>query len=123
MDDSVLCFFSSSLPVLKAQNYSVDTVEEGNDLDTVMNRYVELKSENPVEGQPNPTVTESESTREVGNKLDINRSATDDCKEPNFELSLKRLRGVQDIAKPVQDDRYVLRRSEQSAFSRSEKHR
>ncbi|KAI3474028.1 hypothetical protein Pfo_028816 [Paulownia fortunei] len=90
----------------------------GNDLETIVHRNVEPKSENPVEGQANRTGRESESSREVANKLDINNNATDDCKEPNFELSLKRLRGVQDTGRSVQDDRYVLRRSEQSAFSR-----
>ncbi|KAG8376494.1 hypothetical protein BUALT_Bualt09G0069300 [Buddleja alternifolia] len=73
-------------------------------------------------GQPIPTgessspsidVRESESTRE-----EANYNAFDDSKELNLELSLKRLRGVQDTGRSVQDDRYVLRRSEQSAFSR-----
>ncbi|KAI3473244.1 hypothetical protein Pfo_030536 [Paulownia fortunei] len=95
-----------------------DTVENGNDLETIVHRNVEPKSENPVEGQANPTGRESESSREVANKLDLNNNATDDCKDPNFEFSLKRLRGVQDTGRSVQDDRYVLRRSEQSAFSR-----
>ncbi|CAA0830479.1 Two-component response regulator-like APRR7 [Striga hermonthica] len=89
--------------------------DAGNELDIVP------KSENPGEGQANPTGRESESTREVANKLDTNSNAnaTDDCKEPNVELSLKRLRGVQETGGSVQDEqRYVLRRSEQSAFSR-----
>ncbi|KAK6140333.1 hypothetical protein DH2020_025928 [Rehmannia glutinosa] len=95
-----------------------DTVEKGNDLETIVHRNVVPKSENPAEGQANPTSRESDSTREDANKLDININATDDCKEPSLELSLKRLRGVQDTGRSVQDERYVLRRSEQSAFSR-----
>ncbi|KAL3839606.1 hypothetical protein ACJIZ3_024197 [Penstemon smallii] len=59
----------------------------------------------------------SDPSRELGNILDNN--ATGDSNELSLELSLKRLRGVQDTGRPsVQDDRYVLRRSEQSAFSR-----
>ncbi|PIN13302.1 hypothetical protein CDL12_14073 [Handroanthus impetiginosus] len=93
-----------------------DTVEKGNDLETIGN--VEPKFENPAEGQPNSTGRESEPTKDVSNKLDIDNSASDDCKEPNFELSLKRLRRVQDTGGSDQDERYVFRRSEQSAFSR-----
>ncbi|GER28665.1 pseudo-response regulator 7-like protein [Striga asiatica] len=92
--------------------------DNGNELDTTVHRNTVPKSENPGEGQANPTGRESDSTREVANKLDINNNATDDCKEPHVELSLKRLRGVQDIDGSVQDERCVLRRSEQSAFSR-----
>ncbi|KAK6126045.1 hypothetical protein DH2020_040159 [Rehmannia glutinosa] len=66
----------------------------------------------PIDGK------ESGSNREATSILDINNNATDDSKEPNFELSLKRLRGIQDAGGSVQDDRCVLRRSEQSAFSR-----
>lgn len=114
---ALLIFFS--LRDLKSANVTADDVGKGNELETVMHRNVEPKYENHVEVQPNPIGRESESTRKVSNKLDINNSATDDdCKEPNFELSLKRLRGVQDTGRSVQDDRYVLRRSEQSAFSR-----
>lgn len=82
-----------------------------------MHRYAEPKFENHVEVQSNFTGRESDS-REVANKLDINNTATSDCKEPNFELSLKRSRGVEDTGRCAQDDRYVLRRSVQSAFSR-----
>ncbi|GFP83734.1 two-component response regulator-like aprr7 [Phtheirospermum japonicum] len=94
-----------------------DTVEKGNDVETIVHGNVVPKLENSVEGQSNPTVRECESTRQVSNKLDININATDDSKEPHFELSLKRLRGAHDTGGSVQDDRYVLRRSEQSAFS------
>lgn len=72
----------------------------------------EIKYENHVEV---PAHRDSES-REVAYKIDINNN--DDGKEPNVELGLKRHRGVQDTRRSVQDDRYVLRRSEQSAFSR-----
>ncbi|GER54327.1 unnamed protein product [Striga asiatica] len=92
--------------------------DAGNELETAVHRNAVPKSENPGEGQANPTGRETESTREVAIKLDINSNATDDCKEPNVELSLKRLRGVQDTGGSVQDERHVLRRSEQSAFSR-----
>ncbi|KAL7095737.1 hypothetical protein ACP275_10G042600 [Erythranthe tilingii] len=96
-----------------------DTVGEGNYLDTIANKCVELKSEDHVEGQANPSGRESECTREVvAYKLDLNNNASDDCNEPNLELSLKRIRGVQDTGRSVLDDSYVLRRSEQSAFSR-----
>ncbi|KAH6762400.1 hypothetical protein C2S52_019833 [Perilla frutescens var. hirtella] len=94
----------------------LDDIGKSNDLETVVHRYVEPKYENHIEVQPNP-LGQSDS-REKANKLDINNNATDDCKESNLELSLKRLRGVQDSGRSVQDDRYVLRRSEQSAFSR-----
>ncbi|CAA0836459.1 Two-component response regulator-like APRR7 [Striga hermonthica] len=92
--------------------------DNGNELETTVHRNVVPKSENPGEGQANQSGRESDSTREVAKKLDINNNATDDCKEPNVELSLKRLRGVQDIGGSIQDERCVLRRSEQSAFSR-----
>ncbi|KAL0375140.1 UNVERIFIED_CONTAM: Two-component response regulator-like APRR7 [Sesamum radiatum] len=94
-----------------------DDAEKGNDLETIVHKNVEPKSENP-EGQTKPTGREFESTRELANKLEFSNNATDSCKEPNVELSLKRLRGVQDTGRSVPDDRYVLRRSEQSAFSR-----
>ncbi|KAL0309779.1 UNVERIFIED_CONTAM: Two-component response regulator-like APRR7 [Sesamum radiatum] len=94
-----------------------DDAEKGNDLETIVHKHVEPKSENP-EGQTRPTGREFESTRELANKLEFSNNATDSCKEPNVELSLKRLRGVQDTGRSVPDDRYVLRRSEQSAFSR-----
>ncbi|XP_022856395.1 two-component response regulator-like APRR7 isoform X1 [Olea europaea var. sylvestris] len=71
-------------------------------------KIVSLKS-NPL------TVSkESESTREVANRLDINSDAADDSKE----RSLTSLRGFQDTGRTVQDDCSVLLRSEQSAFSR-----
>ncbi|KAL6521016.1 Two-component response regulator-like [Orobanche gracilis] len=92
--------------------YNKYTLEKGNDLDIIVHKNLVSKSENPGEKHANPTGRESESTREVANKLDININATDGCKEPNLELSLKRLRGG------IQDERYVLRRSGQSAFSR-----
>ncbi|KAL3642541.1 receiver domain [Castilleja foliolosa] len=95
-----------------------DTVEKGNDVETIVHRNAEPKLENHVERQSNPTVRECESTRKVSNNLDININATDDSKEPNLELSLKRLRGAHDTGGSVQDERYILRRSEQSAFSR-----
>ncbi|PIN08046.1 hypothetical protein CDL12_19391 [Handroanthus impetiginosus] len=143
-----------------------DVVVKGKNLDTVLPRNVESKSENAMEiprtpmgaklkslseldcnmsnkqvdkGQMNaigeyvfnknkvgaaktaiPLIdrTESGSAREVTSILDVNSNAADDSKEPNFELSLKRFRGVQDTGRSFQDDRCVLRRSEQSAFSR-----
>ncbi|KAK4419150.1 Two-component response regulator-like APRR7 [Sesamum alatum] len=94
-----------------------DNAEKGNDLEAIVQKNVQPKSENS-EGQTRPTGREFECTRELANKLDVNNNATDNCKEPNVELSLKRLRGVQDTGRSVPDDRYVLRRSEQSAFSR-----
>ncbi|KAL8480377.1 hypothetical protein ACS0TY_027064 [Phlomoides rotata] len=97
----------------------LDNVGKGNDLETVVHRNVEIKYENHVEVQRNPISRDSESTREVAYKIDIDiNNNDDDDKEPNVELSLKRHRGVQDTGRSVQDDRYVLRRSEQSAFSR-----
>ncbi|KAL0409862.1 UNVERIFIED_CONTAM: Two-component response regulator-like APRR7 [Sesamum latifolium] len=92
-----------------------DDAEKGNDLETVVHKNVEPKSENP-EGQMKQIGREFESTRELANKLEFSNNATDSCKEPNVELSLKRLRGVQDTGSSR--SRYVLRRSEQSAFSR-----
>lgn len=61
---------------------------------------------------------ESGCTRAVTSFLDINKNAADDSKEPKTELSLKRLRGVHGTGGSAQDDRCILRRSEQSAFSR-----
>lgn len=90
---------------------------KSNDIEIAVHRYAEPKFENHVEVQSNFTGRESDS-REVANILDINNSATSDCKEPNFDLSLKRSRGVEDTGRCAQDDRYVLRRSVQSAFSR-----
>ncbi|CAI9779005.1 unnamed protein product [Fraxinus pennsylvanica] len=72
-------------------------------------KVVSVKKDNPL------TVSkESQSTREVANRLDINSDAADDSKEQSF----KRLRGFQDTGRTVQDDRFVLPRYEQSAFSR-----
>lgn len=72
-------------------------------------KVVSVKKDNPL------TVSkESQPTREVANVLDINSDAADDSKEQSY----KRLRGFQDTGKTVQDDRSVLPRSEQSAFSR-----
>ncbi|XP_057779006.1 two-component response regulator-like PRR37 isoform X2 [Salvia miltiorrhiza] len=95
----------------------LDEARKSNDLETVVHRYAEPKYENHVEVQSNPIGRESAS-REAANKSDIDNNATSDCKEPNFELSLKRPRGVHDTIGSAQDDRYVLRRSVQSAFSR-----
>ncbi|KAK7393598.1 hypothetical protein VNO78_22156 [Psophocarpus tetragonolobus] len=50
---------------------------------------------------------------------DVENKGTDNDEElPSLELSLKRLRGVKDAGITIQDDRNVLRRSDQSAFSR-----
>ncbi|RDY06744.1 Two-component response regulator-like APRR7, partial [Mucuna pruriens] len=50
---------------------------------------------------------------------DIENKGTDNDEElPSLELSLKRLRGVKDAGITIQDERNVLRRSDQSAFSR-----
>ncbi|KAK7345618.1 hypothetical protein VNO77_16225 [Canavalia gladiata] len=50
---------------------------------------------------------------------DIENKGTDNDEElPSLELSLKRLRGVKDAGIAGQDERNVLRRSDQSAFSR-----
>lgn len=47
-----------------------------------------------------------------------NKDTNNDEELPSLELSLKRLRGVEDADITIQDDRNVLRRSDQSAFSR-----
>ncbi|KAH1227609.1 Two-component response regulator-like APRR7 [Glycine max] len=47
-----------------------------------------------------------------------NKGTNNDEELPSLELSLKRLRGVEDADITIQDDRNVLRRSDQSAFSR-----
>lgn len=47
-----------------------------------------------------------------------NKGTNDDEELPSLELSLKRLRGVNDAGITIQDERIVLRRSDQSAFSR-----
>nr|XP_023889845.1 two-component response regulator-like APRR7 [Quercus suber] len=50
---------------------------------------------------------------------DINNKANNDTEElPSLELSLKRPRVVKDTGTEVQDDRYILRHSDLSAFSR-----
>lgn len=79
-----------------------------------MNIYAETKYDNRAEVQPKAVGRESTSRY----KLDIDNIATSDRKEPNIELSLKRARGVQDTGRCAQEDRYVLRHSVQSAFSR-----
>ncbi|XP_012835975.1 PREDICTED: two-component response regulator-like APRR7 isoform X1 [Erythranthe guttata] len=68
--------------------------------------------------QRNPTEEDKGSSAKVTGIFNINNNATNDSKELNIELSLKRLRGVQYTGGSIQDDRCVLRRSEQSAFSR-----
>lgn len=102
---------------VESANVIADDVGKSNDLETVVQRYAEPKYENNVEVQPNSIGRESDS-REEANKSDVGNTATSDCKEPNCELSLKRPRGVQNTGRSAQDDRYVLRRSVQSAFSR-----
>jgi len=47
-----------------------------------------------------------------------NKGTNNDEELPSLDLSLKRLRGVKDADITIQDDRNVLRRSDQSAFSR-----
>lgn len=47
-----------------------------------------------------------------------NKGTNNDEELPSLDLSLKRLRGVKDTGITIQDDRNVLRRSDQSAFSR-----
>ena len=55
---------------------------------------------------------------------DINNKANNDTEElPSLELSLKRPRVVKDTGTEVQDDRYILRHSDLSAFSRYEGNR
>lgn len=52
---------------------------------------------------------------------DINNKANNDTEElPSLELSLKRPRVVKDTGTEVQDERYILRQSDLSAFSRYE---
>ncbi|KAL1549471.1 cheY-ous receiver domain [Salvia divinorum] len=92
----------------------LDDTGKRSDLETVVNIYAEPKYDNHVEVQPKAVGRESASRY----KLDIDSIATSDCKEPNFELSLKRARGVQDTGRCAQEDRYILRHSVQSAFSR-----
>ncbi|XP_073276920.1 two-component response regulator-like APRR7 isoform X4 [Primulina huaijiensis] len=115
-----------------------DTVEEDKNLKTNIPKDWESQSDNPVkvpltltgpnlkslsevkcntsikqvaEGRPTP-MSECLFEKHEGN------NATDDLKEPKLEPSLKRLRGVQDTGRSVQDGRYILRHSVQSAFSR-----
>ncbi|XP_073276919.1 two-component response regulator-like APRR7 isoform X3 [Primulina huaijiensis] len=114
-----------------------DTVEEDKNLKTNIPKDWESQSDNPVkvpltltgpnlkslsevkcntsikqvaEGRPTP-MSECLFEKHEGN------NATDDLKEPKLEPSLKRLRGVQDTGRSVQDGRYILRHSVQSAFS------
>ncbi|KAF8397608.1 hypothetical protein HHK36_016528 [Tetracentron sinense] len=49
---------------------------------------------------------------------EINKAIFDTKELPSLELSLKRLRGVEEIGTPTHDDRNVLRHSDLSAFSR-----
>ncbi|XP_075517328.1 LOW QUALITY PROTEIN: two-component response regulator-like PRR37 [Primulina tabacum] len=101
-----------------------DTDEEDKNLKTNIPKDWESQSDNSHEGDcektstPLTDVRESQSVIEVTNILNLGNNATDDLKEPKLQPSLKRLRGVQDTGRSVQDDRYILRRSVQSAFSR-----
>lgn len=66
--------------------------------------------------------TVSESANKFCKKRETNDNGADDNKElPSTEQGLKRVRGVGDVDKAVNDERNVLRRSESSAFSRFEK--
>lgn len=47
-----------------------------------------------------------------------NKDTINDEELPSLEINLKRLRGVKDAGNAIQDERNVLRRSDQSAFSR-----
>ncbi|XP_057549431.1 two-component response regulator-like APRR7 [Amaranthus tricolor] len=63
--------------------------------------------------------TVSESANKFCKKRETNDNGADDNKElPSTEQGLKRVRGVGDVDKAVNDERNVLRRSESSAFSR-----
>lgn len=115
-----------------------DIVEEDKNLKTNIPNDWESQSDNPVKVSVTVTGPNLKSLSEVNCNTSIKQvaerrphpmseclfekhegnNATDDSKEPKYELSLKRLRGVQDTGRSVQDDRYILRRSEQSAFSR-----
>ncbi|KAG8374273.1 hypothetical protein BUALT_Bualt11G0114400 [Buddleja alternifolia] len=105
-----------------------DTVAKGKDLETIIPRNVESKSEKPMEvpitymaklkSLSESDIRESGYTKEVTSILNINKDSTNDSKESDFKHSLKRLQGFQDIGRSIQDDRCVIRRSEQSAFSR-----
>ncbi|KAL7092019.1 hypothetical protein ACP275_12G139700 [Erythranthe tilingii] len=117
-----------------------DAIAKGKDPTAALPRNVEPKFENPLVTlftpisaklksslklehnmsikQRNPTEEHKGSSAKVTSIIDINNNATNDSKEPNIELSLKRLRGVQYTGGSIQNDRCVLRRSEQSAFSR-----
>lgn len=67
---------------------------------------------------PQITSSEFEPPRELTNKLEIKNDAIDDSKESAIELSLKRLRSLNDKGKSIEDNLNVLRHSELSAFSR-----
>ncbi|XP_073153404.1 two-component response regulator-like APRR7 [Henckelia pumila] len=115
-----------------------DIVEDDKNLETNIPKDWVSQSENPVKVPLTVTGPNLKSLSEVNYNTSIDQvaegrpcpmseylfekhegnNATGDSKEPKFELSLKRLRGVQDTGRSVQDDRYILRRSEQSAFSR-----
>ncbi|XP_073276904.1 two-component response regulator-like APRR7 isoform X1 [Primulina huaijiensis] len=98
-------------------NTSIKQVAEGRP--TPMSECLFEKHEGDCEKTSTPLtdVRESQSVIEVTNILNIGNNATDDLKEPKLEPSLKRLRGVQDTGRSVQDGRYILRHSVQSAFS------
>lgn len=98
---------------------SVSREDKGQDLESSVERNTQPKSENLAEAEINHAAKEYESSRkETTNKLEINNDSVDEHKEPNLELSLKRHREVQDIGDTEKDERCVLRRSGQSAFSR-----
>ncbi|TKY52864.1 Two-component response regulator PRR73 [Spatholobus suberectus] len=62
---------------------------------------------------------EFEALNKRPNSSDIEIKGTNNDEEfPSLELSLKRLRGVKEAGITIQDERNVLRRSDQSAFSR-----
>lgn len=88
------------------------------------NEHATLTGEVAITTQPQMNSMEFEAPNRNSKISDINNKASNDTEElPSLELSLKRPRVVKDTGTEVQDDRYILRQSDHSAFSRYEGNR
>ncbi|KAM3689041.1 hypothetical protein ACJW30_09G015800 [Castanea mollissima] len=93
-----------------------DNAPTGNSLEMGVPRNL---GEVAITTQPQMNSMEFEAPNRNSKISDINNKASNDTEElPSLELSLKRPRVVKDTGTEVQDDRYILRQSDHSAFSR-----
>lgn len=107
--------FSAHIPteLTSVNQFSAPKLESSQYSEQIDNRIRELFAEEKKESAVSAVANKFSKKPDVIDKaMDVNKDF------PPTEQGLKRLRGVQDVGKAVQDERNVLRRSESSAFSR-----